>query len=258
MENNNFVNQEIISSPEHSYTFCCPNIKLNYPYTSDGSFCAMNEYFQEFQAYINNHSISLSPPISASIFPEHYFEVVIKRYTRWMNKLGQKYARRETTARWFVPLEDKFQEVARDTLPAGDQEPPGFPVEQMWTCAETTRHSTQLFVRLHHRHYSKGAEQMAEIAQWKEIEQMVEIYQRKETEQMVEIDQRKEAGCLICNAQVEHERLRDETYALLDLHKWTGPGGGGLGPEFTWEGGILINMGLNGDEPILDHVDGEE
>lgn len=258
MENNTFVNQETSSSPERAYTFCCPNIKLNYPYSSDGSFCAMNQSFLALQDYLNNHNISLESTIHTSIFPEYYFEVIIKRYTRWMNQLGQKYARRETGVRWFVPSTDKFQEVTRDSLPAGDQEPPGFPVEQMWTCAETSRHFTQLFVRVHHRHYSKGAEQMVEIDRQKQTEQMAEIYQRKDAEHMVEIDQRKETGCFVCNAQVEHERLRDESYALLGLHNSTGTGGDGLGPEFTWEGGILINMGLNGDEPILDYIDGEE
>ena len=228
MENHKLI-QETSPSPECTYTFCCPNVRLNYPYSSDCNPCAMNQYFQTFQTYINNNGNSLEPYIIPLTGPQYYFEVTTMRYTPLVNKLSKKYARRETNVRWFVPCEKRFLEIIRELLPAGDYEPPGFPTQQMWMCWETRGHSTQFIVRLHHRHYSRV------------------------TEQMVEIEQLTKEGCEVCDALAEHKEMQNEAYSLSDLYRWAGDGQMGLGPEFTWERGTMINMGLIGDEVILDY-----
>ena len=86
--------------------------------------------------------------------------------------------------------------MIRDILLAGNDEPPGFPMEQMWMCREVMDHSTQFPVRLHRRHYSEGS---------------------GEREEMIWIRQMMAEGCEVCGSQVEHEEMQREAYDLLDL-----------------------------------------
>jgi hypothetical protein len=193
---------------------------LNYDLTADSLRCALNCLFQDFMAYANNNRLYITPYNRASKTPPYFFEVISMQHVPSKTKHGTVFIRRQTGVRWFVPFEDIFYEVPFEHLEPCGVEQQGFPILQMWKCEETKSHSTQLFVRLHHRHY--GAELKAR------------------------------RGCEVCSAEKVYKKAEEEFYAWLGLGKAVGERETGLGDEITWESIMLSRMGLTGDEPIVD------
>lgn len=143
------------------------------------------------------------------------------------NKLGKRYVRRETCSSFFIWFEGYFYEALKGSVTAHHYGQQGFSVQQIWQCEGADDHSTQLFVRFHHRHRA---------------------FDPLDTQDSKD----REEECEVCQTQVEHARAQHEFYKTLGLEMEVGPEYILPRDELSWDKIMLRNLGLTGNEPILE------